>query len=83
MFSVKREDQLAQLAAAAAEAAAAGADGQGSGGNSRPSRVPSKHIIPADAILVNKELGVGEFGVVQQGVWTNDGERVLEFSSLI
>lgn len=27
--------------------------------------------------MINKELGVGEFGVVQQGVWTNeDGERV-------
>ncbi|XP_069983106.1 activated Cdc42 kinase-like isoform X3 [Penaeus vannamei] len=44
----------------------------------RPSvRVPSKHIIPADAIVINKELGVGEFGVVQQGVWTNEeGERI-------
>lgn len=41
-----------------------------------PVRVPNKHIIPADSILVNKELGTGEFGVVQQGVWTNDGERV-------
>lgn len=41
-----------------------------------PIRVPNKHIIPADAIIVNKELGTGEFGVVQQGVWTNDGERV-------
>ena len=47
-------------------------------GGDRPSvRVPSKHIIPADAIVINKELGVGEFGVVQQGVWTNEeGERV-------
>ncbi|KAL6437132.1 hypothetical protein ACFW04_005014 [Cataglyphis niger] len=43
----------------------------------RPSiRVPNKHMIPADAIIVNKELGTGEFGVVQQGVWTNDGERI-------
>lgn len=41
-----------------------------------PIRVPNKHIIPADAILVNKELGTGEFGVVQQGVWTNDGDRI-------
>lgn len=39
-------------------------------------KVPNKHIIPAEAIIVNKELGTGEFGVVQQGVWTNDGERV-------
>ncbi|XP_037089033.1 activated Cdc42 kinase-like isoform X2 [Pollicipes pollicipes] len=36
-----------------------------------------KHIIPADAIVVNKELGTGEFGVVQQGVWTNEeGHRI-------
>lgn len=41
-----------------------------------PIKVPNKHIIPADNILVNKELGTGEFGVVQQGVWTNDGERI-------
>ncbi|XP_043481718.1 activated Cdc42 kinase-like isoform X2 [Leptopilina heterotoma] len=41
-----------------------------------PVRVPNKHMIPADAIIVNKELGMGEFGVVQQGVWTNDGERI-------
>ncbi|XP_046652229.1 activated Cdc42 kinase-like isoform X3 [Daphnia pulicaria] len=40
-------------------------------------KVPSKHIIPAEAIIVNKELGVGEFGIVQQGVWTNeDGDRI-------
>jgi hypothetical protein len=40
-------------------------------------KVPSKHIIPAEAIVVNKELGTGEFGVVQQGIWTNeDGDRV-------
>ncbi|XP_039279490.1 activated Cdc42 kinase-like isoform X2 [Nilaparvata lugens] len=41
-----------------------------------PVRVPNKHIIPAEAILVNKELGTGEFGIVQQGVWTNDGHRI-------
>ncbi|KAH8040073.1 hypothetical protein HPB51_009329 [Rhipicephalus microplus] len=40
-------------------------------------RVPSKHIIPADSIVINKELGIGEFGVVQQGVWTNEeGDRI-------
>jgi hypothetical protein len=40
-------------------------------------KVPSKHIIPEQAIVVNKELGVGEFGIVQQGVWTNEeGDRV-------
>jgi activated CDC42 kinase 1 len=39
-------------------------------------RVPSQHIIQADSINVYKELGQGEFGVVQQGVWTDeDGMR--------
>ncbi|CAG0923903.1 unnamed protein product [Notodromas monacha] len=42
-----------------------------------PVKVPSKHIIPAEAIVVNKELGTGEFGVVQQGIWTNEeGDRI-------
>ncbi|XP_059614762.1 activated Cdc42 kinase-like isoform X2 [Phlebotomus argentipes] len=44
---------------------------------SSPSKVPSnKHIIPPDAICVNKQLGIGEFGIVQQGVWTNGTERI-------
>lgn len=47
---------------------------------SSPGRIPNnKHIIPADAICVNKQLGVGEFGIVQQGVWTNGTERVSFF----
>lgn len=42
-----------------------------------PAKVPNnKHIIPADSIFVNKQLGTGEFGIVQQGVWTNGNERV-------
>lgn len=48
-----------------------------------PIKVPNKHIIPAEAIIVNKELGTGEFGVVQQGVWTNDGERVCNINFVI
>lgn len=44
---------------------------------SSPSKIPNnKHIIPVDSISVNKQLGVGEFGIVQQGVWTNGNERV-------
>ncbi|KAF7269413.1 hypothetical protein GWI33_017563 [Rhynchophorus ferrugineus] len=39
-------------------------------------KVSSKHIIPAASITINKELGMGEFGVVQQGVWCNEGERI-------
>lgn len=45
--------------------------------SSSPNKAPNnKHIIPADAISVNKQLGTGEFGIVQQGVWTNGSERV-------
>lgn len=44
---------------------------------SSPNKVPNnKHIIPLDSICVNKQLGVGEFGIVQQGVWTNGNERI-------
>ncbi|XP_033233262.1 activated Cdc42 kinase-like isoform X2 [Drosophila pseudoobscura] len=46
-------------------------------GSTSPSKVPNnKHIIPADSISVNKQLGTGEFGIVQQGVWTNGSERI-------
>jgi len=31
-------------------------------------KVSSRHIISHDSIIINKELGVGEFGVVQQGL---------------
>ncbi|XP_037040571.1 activated Cdc42 kinase-like isoform X1 [Bradysia coprophila] len=42
-----------------------------------PAKIPNnKHIIPADSICVNKQLGIGEFGIVQQGVWTNGTERI-------
>ncbi|KAK2159483.1 hypothetical protein LSH36_152g04039 [Paralvinella palmiformis] len=38
---------------------------------------PGKHVITEDAISVLKTLGSGEFGTVQQGVWTtDDGKRV-------
>ncbi|XP_060517638.1 activated Cdc42 kinase-like isoform X3 [Cylas formicarius] len=43
---------------------------------SKSPKVSSKHIIPAASITINKELGMGEFGVVQQGVWCNEGERI-------
>ncbi|CAG9814391.1 unnamed protein product [Phaedon cochleariae] len=43
---------------------------------SKAPRVSSKHIIPSSSITINKELGMGEFGVVQQGVWCNEGERI-------
>ncbi|XP_041563675.1 activated Cdc42 kinase-like [Drosophila elegans] len=46
-------------------------------GANSPGKVPNnKHIIPADSISVNKQLGTGEFGIVQQGVWSNGSERI-------
>jgi hypothetical protein len=37
----------------------------------------NKHIISESAISLQKTIGSGEFGVVQQGTWTNErGERV-------
>jgi len=43
-------------------------------GNSKPA---NKHLIAEDAISVQKIIGHGEFGVVQQAIWTNDhSERV-------
>ena len=60
----------------------AGVEGSGRATSPHPEPVtkptkPSRHIIPYDAISVCKTLGTGEFGYVQQGVWTNDaGDRV-------
>ncbi|XP_055839977.1 activated Cdc42 kinase-like isoform X3 [Episyrphus balteatus] len=52
-------------------------DGNGAKSGTSPSKAPNnKHIIPADSICVNKQLGTGEFGIVQQGVWTNGTERI-------
>lgn len=40
-------------------------------------RPPGKQLIPIDSITINKMLGEGEFGVVQQGVWTTEtGDKV-------
>lgn len=42
-------------------------------------RPPGKQLIPIDSITINKMLGEGEFGVVQQGVWTTEtGDKVGE-----
>ena len=44
---------------------------------------PGKHVITEDAISVLKTLGSGEFGTVQQGVWTtDDGKRVRNTTRL-
>ena len=49
-----------------------GACGGGGGGN---------YVIPFESISIDFKLGNGEFGVVQQGVWTNqDGERVSQLA---
>jgi len=45
--------------------------------NPLKSTTSNKHIIAEDAIVMQKKLGSGEFGVVQQGVWTSErGEKV-------
>ncbi|KAH8353936.1 hypothetical protein KR067_004773, partial [Drosophila pandora] len=74
---VKREEtpgaaQVSQDGSTIASSSMAAKNGAGS-----PGKVPNnKHIIPADSISVNKQLGTGEFGIVQQGVWTNGSERI-------
>ncbi|XP_017959805.1 activated Cdc42 kinase-like isoform X4 [Drosophila navojoa] len=78
---VKREDGAGAGGQATNESsAAAGTTNTATrnGGSSSPgSKAPNnKHIIPADSISVNKQLGIGEFGIVQQGVWTNGSERI-------
>ncbi|XP_063633984.1 activated Cdc42 kinase-like isoform X2 [Cydia splendana] len=39
-------------------------------------KVPTKHIIPVEDITINKELGMGQFGVVQQGTWATGSQRL-------
>ncbi|XP_049886318.1 activated Cdc42 kinase-like isoform X3 [Pectinophora gossypiella] len=39
-------------------------------------KVPTKHIISIEDITINKELGMGQFGVVQQGTWTTGNQRL-------
>ncbi|XP_072931190.1 activated Cdc42 kinase-like isoform X2 [Epargyreus clarus] len=38
--------------------------------------VPTKHIISIEDITINKELGMGQFGVVQQGTWNTGKQRL-------
>ncbi|KAL7738644.1 hypothetical protein ACLKA6_006934 [Drosophila palustris] len=75
----KREDGVGGQATSESSSitAAATTTATRNGGSSPGSKVPNnKHIIPADSISVNKQLGIGEFGIVQQGVWTNGSERI-------
>ncbi|CAH0745928.1 unnamed protein product [Diatraea saccharalis] len=39
-------------------------------------KVPTKHIISIEDITINKELGMGQFGVVQQGTWSTGTQRL-------
>lgn len=41
-------------------------------------RPSGKQIIPADSIVSNKTLGEGEFGVVQQGIWTTENDEKVQ-----
>ncbi|GLV41663.1 Activated Cdc42 kinase-like [Carabus blaptoides fortunei] len=76
LLSVKKDDSLLHGNENLSVGIPGLQDGRNNGDRSQGPRVPSKHIISSDSITVNKELGMGEFGIVQQGVWTNDGERV-------
>ena len=45
--------------------------------SSAPAVGSSKYVIAEESINILKTLGAGEFGTVQQGVWTTeDGARV-------
>lgn len=46
-------------------------------------KVPTKHIISIEDITINKELGMGQFGVVQQGTWSTGNQRVRILDSLV
>ena len=79
---VKKDEMSSSITNATASSPSGSLAGNATGtaaktGSSSPNKAPNnKHIIPADAISVNKQLGTGEFGIVQQGVWTNGSERV-------
>ncbi|XP_041986932.1 activated Cdc42 kinase-like [Aricia agestis] len=44
--------------------------------NDEPELKLSKHIISIEDITINKELGMGQFGVVQQGTWSTGRQRI-------
>jgi len=51
-------------------------------GSSSSSKPANRHLIAEDAISIQKTIGNGEFGVVQQAIWTNEhGERVSTANS--
>jgi len=51
--------------------------------SSSSSKPANRHLIAEDAISIQKTIGNGEFGIVQQAVWTNEhGERVSAANSL-
>ncbi|XP_047523800.1 activated Cdc42 kinase-like isoform X3 [Pieris napi] len=39
-------------------------------------KISPKHIISIEDITINKELGMGQFGVVQQGTWATGNQRL-------
>ncbi|XP_022125260.1 activated Cdc42 kinase-like isoform X2 [Pieris rapae] len=39
-------------------------------------KVSPRHIISIEDITINKELGMGQFGVVQQGTWATGNQRL-------
>ena len=52
--------------------------------SSAPAVGSSKYVIAEESINILKTLGAGEFGTVQQGVWTTeDGARVQVRGKLV
>ncbi|XP_050683599.1 activated Cdc42 kinase-like isoform X2 [Leptidea sinapis] len=39
-------------------------------------KMSPKHIISEEDVTINKELGMGQFGVVQQGTWNTGNQRL-------
>ncbi|CAH1774994.1 unnamed protein product [Owenia fusiformis] len=46
------------------------------GSISHPSNPSTGYIISSESITTIRTIGKGEFGEVQQGVWTNEGEKI-------
>jgi len=59
----------------------AGVGQQAPAAEKRSDKPADKHLIAESAISIQKVIGHGEFGVVQQAIWTKDhGQRVSVMS---
>jgi len=42
-----------------------------------------RHVINEDDVMIHRELGHGEFGTVNHGIWKNDGSKVRTTAGLL